>query len=94
MSSDNANIVKIFNDDEAGEETTWSMEDVKDYVKQFMTYEFQIKDLQEARRDWSKDFIERKNIPKKELSQALRAAKQDLDIEVIHEIFDTIKTMV
>ena len=94
MSSDDTNIVKIFNDDESSENTTWSMEDVKDYVKQFMTYELQIRDLQESRREWSKDFLDSKSIPKKELTQALRAAKQDLDIEIIHEIFNTIKTMV
>jgi len=94
MNLDETNVVKIFNDDENSNATTWSMEDVKDYVKQFMTYEFQIKDLQEARRDWSKDFLERKNIPKKELSHALRSARQELDMDVIHEIFDTIKSMV
>ena len=94
MSTNDSNIVKIFNENESGQDTTWSMEDVKEYVKQFMTYELQIKDLQESRREWSKDFLERKSIPKKELSQALRAAKQDLDIEVIHEMFDNIKSMV
>lgn len=92
--STESSVVRIFNDDEASEATTWSMEDAVSYVKQYMVYELQIKDLQEARRDWSKDFVESKSLPKKELSQALRAAKAELDIDVIHEIYDNISDMV
>jgi len=88
-------VVRIFNDsdDQEDENTTWSMEDVKDYVKQYLVYDLQIKDLQEARRDWSSDFLKQKSIPKKELTQALRAAKQELDMDVVNEIYENINDM-
>ena len=88
-------VLRIFNEsDDNSENTTWSMDDVKEYVKQYMTYEYQIKDLQTARREWSADFIRNKSLPKKELAQALRAAKQELDMEVVNEIYDNIQDMV
>ena len=85
-------IVRIFNDEESGQEenTTWSIEDVKDYVNQYMIYEQQIKDLQDSRREWSADFLKAKSIPKKELTQAVRVARQELDMEVVNEIYDNI----
>ena len=85
-------IVRIFNEEEseAEENTTWSIEDVKDYVNQFMVYEQQIKDLQDSRREWSADFLKRKSIPKKELTQAVRVARQELDMDVVNEIYDNI----
>jgi len=86
-------VVRIFNEQDDGN-TTWSIEDVKSYVKQYMVYEIQIKDLQASRREWSVDFIKDKSLPKKELAQALRAAKQELDMEVVNEIYDNIQDMV
>ncbi len=88
-------IVRIFNDTEENSDTntTWSMEDAKEYVKQYLVYDLQIKDLQEARREWSADFLKQKSLPKKELAQALRAAKQELDIDVISEIYNNISDM-
>ena len=88
-------IVRIFNDSEeqADVNTTWSMEDAKEYAKQYLVYDLQIKDLQESRREWSADFLKKKSIPKKELTQALRAAKQELDIDVIAEIYNGISDM-
>lgn len=86
-------VVRIFNEQD-DENTTWSMEDVKSYVKQYMVYEIQIKDLQASRREWSADFIKDKSLPKKELAQALRSAKQDIDMEVVNEIYDHIQSMV
>jgi hypothetical protein len=87
-------VVKIFNEsDDNSENTSWSLDDVKQYVKEYMTYENQIKDLQAARREWSADFIKDKSLPKKELAQALRTAKQDIDMDVVNEIYDTIQSM-
>jgi hypothetical protein len=85
-------IVRIFNDEESSEDenTTWSVEDVKNYVNQYMVYEQQIKDLQDSRREWSADFLKQKSIPKKELTQALRVARQELDMDVVNEIYDNI----
>jgi hypothetical protein len=89
------NIVKIFNesDEKQDENTTWSIEDVKEYVKQYLVYELQIKDLQESRREWSADFLDQKSIPKKELTQALSAAKKDLDMDIVNEIYENISDM-
>tara|TARA_Y100000310_G_scaffold340554_1_gene436703 strand:- start:423 stop:707 length:285 start_codon:yes stop_codon:yes gene_type:complete len=86
-------VVRIFNDAEEtaeDENTTWSVDDVKDYVSQYMVYEQQIKDLQDSRREWSADFLKRKSIPKKELTQAVRVARQELDMDVVNEIYDNI----
>jgi hypothetical protein len=88
-------IVRIFNesDEQQDENTTWSTDDVKEYVKQYLVYDLQIRDLQESRREWSADFLDQKSIPKKELTQALSAAKKDLDMDVVNEIYDNISDM-
>tara|TARA_B100000131_G_scaffold322863_1_gene378453 strand:- start:9063 stop:9335 length:273 start_codon:yes stop_codon:yes gene_type:complete len=83
-------VVRIFDESEGSEQTTWDLEDVKEYVKTYLTYELQIKDLQESRREWSVDFISSKNLPKKELAQALSTAKKDLDMDIVNEIYDNI----
>lgn len=88
-----SDMVRIFNEND-DENTTWSMEDVKEYVKQYMVYEVQIKDLQASRREWSADFIKDKSLPKKELAQALKSARQDIDMDVVNEIYDNIQNMV
>lgn len=90
------NAVKIFNENSSQEDqnSTWSMDDVKEYVKQYMVYDLQIKDLQDSRREWSADFIKEKSLPKKELSQALSSAKKELDMDVVNEIYDHISSLV
>lgn len=89
-------LVKIFNESDSQEDqnSSWSMDDVKEYVKVYMTYDLQIKDLQESRREWSADFIKNKSLPKKELAQALSTAKKELDMEIVNEIYDNISTLV
>ena len=82
---------KLFEEEESASNQAWNIEDIKSYVKQYMVYEEEIKTLQESKREWSKDFIEKNNLPKKELSQALMIVKRDLDKEVISEIIDTIE---
>ena len=86
--------IKIMSTNENSDLTCWDMEDAKEYVKVYMTYEMQIKDLQESRREWSKDFLDEKGLPKKELSTALSAAKKELDMDVVSEIFNNITEMV
>jgi len=88
-------VVRIFNDSEeqGDENTTWSMDDAKEYVKQYLVYDLQIKDLQDSRREWSVDFLKRKSLPKKELAQALGAARKELDMDVVNEIYDNISDM-
>jgi hypothetical protein len=90
-------LVKIFDNDEQGQENQesgWSMDDVKEYVKQYMVYDYEIRTLQESRRDWSADVIKQKGLPKKELTQALSAAKKELDMGVVNDIYDNISTLV
>ena len=82
---------KLFEQEEGTSNQAWNIEDIKSYVKQYMVYEEEIKTLQESKREWSKEFIEKNNLPKKELSQALTIVKRDLDKEVISEIIDTIE---
>lgn len=74
-------------------EEDWSMDDVIQYVKTWATYEQQIKDIRESRNEWSKEFLEEKSIPKKELAQAMQIVKKNLDAGVINEIIDTISGM-
>ena len=89
-------VVKIFNENTSSEDenSSFSMDDVKEYVKQYMVYDLQIKDLQESRREWSADFIKDKSLPKKELAQALSSAKKELDMDLVNEIYDNISNMV
>jgi hypothetical protein len=87
-------VLRIFNEDGDSENTAWSMDDVKQYVKEYMVYEIQIKDLQASRREWSADFISDKSLPKKELASALSTAKKDLDMEIVNEIYDHIQSLV
>tara|TARA_Y100001970_G_scaffold259841_1_gene341276 strand:+ start:451 stop:735 length:285 start_codon:yes stop_codon:yes gene_type:complete len=84
--------INIFNENENQEDqnSTWSIDDVKQYVEEYMTYEVQIKTYQEARREWSAEFIKEKSLPKKELAQALSAAKKELDMDVVNVIYDNI----
>lgn len=74
-------------------EEDWSMDDVIQYVKTWATYEQQIKDIRESRNEWSKEFLEEKSIPKKELAQAMQIVKKNLDAGVINEMIDTISGM-
>lgn len=85
-------VVKIFNDNTSEQDTntTWSMDDVREYVKQYRVYKQQIKDLQQSLSEWSSEFIKEKSLPKKELATALRADDQELDMGIVNEIYDTI----
>jgi hypothetical protein len=95
MLSKPAKIVRIYSDDqnENSTETTWNLDDVKEYARQFLVYEQQLKDIQEARKEWSKDFLESKNIPKKELAMALKVIKQKLNLDDVQEIHDSISDL-
>tara|TARA_B100001029_G_C14953585_1_gene390271 strand:+ start:98 stop:379 length:282 start_codon:yes stop_codon:yes gene_type:complete len=84
--------VKIFNesDNQEDQNSTWSIDDVKEYVSTYMEYEHKIKDYQESRREWSADFLKEKSLPKKELAQALSAAKKELDMDTVNLIYENI----
>lgn len=74
--------------------SSWKMEDVIRYVKELMVYDEQIKILQEAKRDWSKEFIEECSIPKKELATALAMVKKNLDADAVDAMYEEIKVLV
>ena len=71
----------------------WTQDDVKTYVQTWNTYEEEIKALRESRNDWSKSFLEDKKIPKKELKQAMRIVKDELDKDVIQNMTETIESV-
>ena len=86
-------VFRIIEDESNEAEQSWTMEKVKEYVKQWAQYEEQIKIIRESRADWSKDFIKNNNLPKKELAQAMQIVKRDLDSEVITEIIENIENL-
>ena len=83
-------MIKLFESEDSTTEEAWTMEDVVSYVKQYLVYEEEIKALQESRREWSKEFLEEKNIPKKELTQAIAIVKKDLNFDVLTDIHTNI----
>lgn len=78
----------------SGTQEAWSMQDVIKYVEQLIVYDEEIKLLQEAKRDWSKDYLENHPIPKKELAVAIAMAKKNLDAEVVSEMHDEIYSLI
>ena len=76
------------------QEEAWSMNDIKEYVKSWVTYEEEIKAIRESRNEWSKEFLETHNIPKKELKQAMQIVKNDLDKDLIDTIIQNIQSLI
>jgi len=72
----------------------WSMDDVIKYVQELMVYEEEIKVLQEAKREWSKEYLEDHPIPKKELAIAIAMAKKNLDADVVSDMHDEIYSLI
>lgn len=85
--------VKILSDNPDSNATTWTMDDVVNYARQYVVYEQQIKDIQESRKEWSADYLKDKGIPKKELSAAISAAKKELEMDVVQEMYENINTI-
>lgn len=84
-------MIKLFENEKT--EESWTMDDVREYVKTYFTYEEEIKALQESKREWSKEFLDKKGIPKKELSQAIQIIKKELDTETLFEMTGIITDM-
>ena len=87
-------VMENENDEVEESNQAFSMEKVVEYVKTWTTYEEEIKALRESRSDWSKDFIDQNNLPKKELSKAMQIVKQDLDADVISDIIVRIESLI
>ena len=82
-------VIQIFNEDSAAEDSTsaeFTMESVRSMVKQMNEIDDQIKDLRESKKEMVQDFIDEYNIPKKEVSVAIRMLKTDVDPETTVDI--------
>jgi hypothetical protein len=88
-------MIKLFETEDSKEETVsaWSTDDVRECVKTLFTYDEEIKALQDSKREWLKEFLEQKNIPKKEFSQAVQIMKKELDTDALFEMTDIIREM-
>ena len=86
-------MIKLFETEKKEEASSWTTNDVRECVKQLNTYDEEIKALQEAKRDWLKDFLEKKNIPSKEFRQAVQIMKKELDKETLFEMTEIISEM-
>jgi len=90
-------VIQIFNEDSAAEDSTsaeFTMESVRSMVKQMNEIDDQIKDLRESKKEMVQDFIDEYNIPKKEVSVAIRMLKTDVDPETTVDIYSNIADLV
>lgn len=81
--------IKLFDE----ESQAWSSEDVQKLYRELVTYDEEIKALQEAKRDHLKETLKAKGIPAKEFNQAVAIIKKELDTETLFEMTDVINEM-
>lgn len=72
----------------------YSMENVRSMVRQMGELDAQIKELREERKRVVADFIDEYNVPKKEVMEAIKMAKSDIDPEVTASIYAHIADLV
>jgi hypothetical protein len=72
----------------------YSMENVRSMVRQMGELDGQIKELREERKRLIADFIDEHNVPKKEVMEAIKMAKSDIDPEVTASIYAHIADLV
>jgi len=72
----------------------YSMENVRSMVRQMGELDGQIKELREERKRVIADFIDEYNVPKKEVMEAIKMAKSDIDPEVTASIYAHIADLV
>ena len=66
-------------------------EKVKSILKKLQSMMSKIKLIQEQKREWSKEFIEDNNLPKKRnSSSSCNFFKKKVDMEVVSEIYSTV----
>jgi hypoxanthine phosphoribosyltransferase len=90
-------VIQIFNEDSGTEDvvsTGFTMESVRSMVKQMNEIDDQIKDLRESKKEMVQDFVDEYNIPKKEVSVAIRMLKTDVDPETTVDIYSNIADLV
>ena len=78
-----SDVIQIFNEednqDASSTSSEFTMESVRSMVKQMNEIDDQIKDLRESKKEMIQDFIDEYNIPKKEVTVAIRMLKTDVD---------------
>ena len=79
------------------EMNAWTQE----YVRTYMSYEQEIdqrrdeiKEYRSSFKEWEKDFLDDKPIPKKELTQAVQILKKNLDHKMISQMVGSMEKVV
>jgi hypothetical protein len=72
----------------------YTMENVRSMVRQMSELDSQIKDLRDERKKIISDFIDEHNVPKKEVMEAIKMVKSDIDPEVTASIYAHIADLV
>tara|TARA_B100001287_G_scaffold275838_1_gene284661 strand:+ start:1571 stop:1846 length:276 start_codon:yes stop_codon:yes gene_type:complete len=81
--------IKLFEE----ESQSWTDDDIRKLYRELVTYDEEIKALQEAKRDHLKETLKAKGIPAKEFGQAVAIIKKELDTETLFEMTDVINEM-
>lgn len=72
----------------------FTMESVRSMVKQLNELDEQMKELRDERKRVVADFVDEYNIPLKEVKEAVKMAKSDIDPEVTASIYAHIADLV
>lgn len=72
----------------------YTIDNVRSMVRQMSEIESKMKELREERKELISSFIEEYNVPKKEVMEAIKMAKGDIDPEVTANIYANIADLV
>lgn len=72
----------------------YTMESVRSMVKQLNEIDDQMKELRDERKRVIADFVDEYNVPLKEIKEAVKMAKSDIDPEVTASIYANIADLV
>lgn len=72
----------------------FTMESVRSMVKQLNELDVQMKELRDERKRVVADFVDEYNVPLKEVKEAVKMAKSDIDPEVTASIYAHIADLV
>ena len=93
-----SDVIQIFNAESeqvsSDVSSEFTMESVRSMVKQMNEIDDQIKDLRDSKKEMIQDFIDEYNIPKKEVSVAIRMLKADVDPETTVDIYTNIADLI
>ena len=72
----------------------FTMDNVRSMVRQMSEIDEKLKDLRDERKELIASFIEEHGVPKKEVMEAIKMAKSDIDPEVTASIYANIADLV